>query len=146
MLRSWFLPLVQLWPATLAVALVLAACGQSHQDRTVRSEPADEVVTTFLPITLLTRAVAGDCARVTPLIPAQVSPHSFQARPGDLAAVRRALVLIENGLGMEQFLDRLVASAGNPGLRRVDTSAGVATIAAATAYDHTKSHDGPDHR
>jgi len=44
------------------------------------------VVTTFLPITLFTRAVAGDCAEVTALIPAASGPHDFQARPGDVAA------------------------------------------------------------
>ncbi|MBM5789455.1 MAG: zinc transporter substrate-binding protein, partial [Cyanobacteria bacterium M_DeepCast_200m_mx_001] len=49
-----------------SLALALAACGAP------RPEPPDatagkafKVVTTFLPITLFTRAVAGDCATVT---------------------------------------------------------------------------------
>ena len=48
-------------------ALLLAACGaprQSAPDAT--ADKPFKVVTTFLPITLFTRAVAGDCATVTP--------------------------------------------------------------------------------
>lgn len=110
-------------------ALLLAACG------TPRQEPPDasaskalKVVTTFLPITLFTRAVAGDCATVTPLIPASTGPHDFQAKPGDLTALRQARVLVKNGLEMESFLDKLVASAGNPQLQVIDSSRGVATL------------------
>jgi zinc/manganese transport system substrate-binding protein len=59
-----------------------------------------KVVTTFLPITFLTRAVAGECAEVRALVPPAVGPHDFQARPGDLLALQRARVLVKNGLGV----------------------------------------------
>jgi len=109
--------------------LLLAACGAP------RPEPPDttagkafKVVTTFLPITLFTRAVAGDCATVTALIPPSTGPHDFQAKPGDLAALRQARVLVKNGLEMEGFLDKLVASAGNSKLAVIDSSRGITTI------------------
>ncbi|MBM5789425.1 MAG: zinc transporter substrate-binding protein, partial [Cyanobacteria bacterium M_DeepCast_200m_mx_001] len=105
------------------------ACGAP------RPEPPDatagkafKVVTTFLPITLFTRAVAGDCATVTALIPPSTGPHDFQAKPGDLAALRQARVLVKNGLEMEGFLDKLVASAGNSKLAVIDSSRGITTI------------------
>jgi len=112
-----------------SLALALAACGAP------RPEPPDatagkafKVVTTFLPITLFTRAVAGDCATVTALIPPSTGPHDFQAKPGDLAALRQARVLVKNGLEMEGFLDKLVASAGNSKLAVIDSSRGITTI------------------
>ena len=112
-----------------SLALALAACGAP------RPEPPDatagkafKVVTTFLPITLFTRAVAGDCAMVTALIPPSTGPHDFQAKPGDLAALRQARVLVKNGLEMEGFLDKLVASAGNSKLAVIDSSRGINTI------------------
>ncbi|MCP9848444.1 zinc ABC transporter substrate-binding protein [Cyanobium sp. Morenito 9A2] len=86
------------------------------------------VVTTFLPITAFTRAVAGDCATVTALIPPGVGPHDFQATPSDLSRLRQADVLIKNGLGVEGFLDKLIAGAENPRLRVIDTSQGVPTL------------------
>ncbi|MFN9646487.1 MAG: metal ABC transporter solute-binding protein, Zn/Mn family [Cyanobacteriota bacterium] len=130
--------------AALALALTLAAC-------TARRPPADQVsterrmrvVTTVLPITLFTRAVAGDCATVTALIQPNASPHDVQAKPGDLTALRQAKVLVKNGLGMEHFLDKLVAAADNPRLTVIDSSRNVAPIATATKEeDH---HHAPGH-
>ena len=123
-------------------ALLLAACGaprQSAPDAT--ADKPFKVVTTFLPITLFTRAVAGDCATVTPLIPASTGPHDFQARPGDLTALRQARVLVKNGLEMEGFLDKLVASAGNSQLKVIDSSRGVTTL---ETEDHGDAH-GKEH-
>lgn len=123
-------------------ALLLAACGASRQKAPdAAAEKAFKVVTTFLPITLFTRAVAGDCATVTPLIPASAGPHDFQARPGDLTALRQARVLVKNGLEMEGFLDKLVASAGNSQLKVIDSSRGVTTLEAEQHDDSHGHHD-----
>ncbi|MFM7548581.1 MAG: metal ABC transporter solute-binding protein, Zn/Mn family, partial [Cyanobacteriota bacterium] len=66
----------------MAVAALLVACGAPRQDGESSAAAGDlQVVTTFLPITLFTRAVAGDCATVTALIPPSIGPHDFQASP-----------------------------------------------------------------
>lgn len=121
--------------ALACLPALLVACGAPSPreagpvaSSASRAQPL-EVMTTFLPITLLTRAVAGDCARVTPLVPPPLGPHDFQARPGDLLALRRSRVLVKNGLGMEEFLDGLIAAANHPGLTVIDSSRGVATLA-----------------
>jgi zinc/manganese transport system substrate-binding protein len=124
------------------VGLVLAACGTPRQNAPdATADKGFKVVTTFLPITLFTRAVAGDCATVTPLIPPNLGPHDFQAKPGDLTALRQARVLVKNGLEMEGFLDKLVASAGNPQLKVIDSSRGVTTL---ETEDHGDAH-GKEH-
>jgi zinc transport system substrate-binding protein len=113
----------------VTLSLLLAACGAPRQKAEGSSSSTRvPVVTTFLPITLFTRAVAGECATVTALIPPNAGPHDFQAKPGDLAALRQARVLVKNGLEMEGFLDKLVASAGNSNLVVIDSSRGIATI------------------
>jgi zinc transport system substrate-binding protein len=105
---------------------LLASCGglgpkaQPHRPL--------QVVSTFLPITQFTRAVAGSCAKVLPLIPTNVGPHEFQAKPNDLVLVRQADVLVKNGLGLETFLDKLIASAENPKLKVIDSSQGIASL------------------
>jgi len=107
------------------------------------------VLTTVLPITLFTRAVAGDCAEVRALIPAASSPHDFQANPADLATLGEARVLVTNGLGLEDFLGRLLEGAANPGLRVIDSSHGIATLenppAAAVPPDDHDRGGGHDH-
>ena len=104
----------------------LAACGglgpKAQPDHPL------QVVTTILPITEFTKAVAGSCAKVQPLIPANRAPHDFQATPNDLVLVSKADVLVKNGLGLETFLGKLIASADNPNLKVIDSSRGVPTL------------------
>lgn len=130
-------PLRAVLSAVLSAAL--GACSAP------RPQPGKglQVVTTFLPITLFTRAVAGDCATVTALIPPGLSPHDFQARPADLALLRQARVLVKNGLGLEGFLPRMVAAAGNPELTVIDSSRGVETLASmdSKSDNHAHVHD-----
>ena len=128
-----------------SLALALAACGAPRQaPPDAAADKAFKVVTTFLPITLFTRAVAGDCATVTALIPPSLGPHDFQSKPGDLTALRQAGVLVKNGLEMEGFLGKLVAAAENPQLVVIDSSRGVATLESAEHGDG-HGHDGDDH-
>jgi zinc transport system substrate-binding protein len=138
----------------LGLAALLVACGSPGQKPEAQgrgpqgeslgsSRPALQVITTFLPITLLTRAVAGECAQVRALVPPAVGPHDFQARPGDLLALQEAKVLVKNGLGVEAFLDPLISAAANPQLRVVDSSRGVATLQdPADDHGHSHSHGG----
>ena len=69
----------------MSLLLGLVACGAPSVNNTETTENKGvKVVTTFLPITLFTEAVAGDCADVTALIPPNLGPHDFQATPSDL--------------------------------------------------------------
>ena len=122
-------------------ASFLAACG-GLGPKTQPIRPL-QVVTTILPITEFTKAVAGSCAKVQPLIPANRAPHAFQATPNDLVLVSKADVLVKNGLGLETFLGKLIASADNPNLKVIDSSRGVATLGnpeAELGHDHDHDH------
>ncbi len=99
------------------------------------------VVTTFLPITLFTKAVAGDRAEVTQLLPVNVGPHDYQAKPEDIRPLSKADVLVKNGLEMESFLDSLVKSASNANLKIIDSSQGVKTITTASIEGDNHSHE-----
>ena len=118
----------------------LVACGGSSPEDNRSSTGKDfRVVTTFLPITLFTEAVAGECATVTSLIPPNLGPHDFQASPADVSALGNAQVLVKNGLEMEGFLDKMVESAENSELVVIDSSRGVATIDSPEG-DHHDDH------
>ena len=134
--------------AALGMVALIGACAAPPQPEEEATQAGGDlqVVTTFLPITLFTRAVAGDCAEVTALIPAASGPHDFQARPGDVAAIRNAKVLVKNGLGMESFLDKLVQGAENPALQVIDSSRGIAILENPDEPGGDHGHDhGHDH-
>ena len=134
----------------MSLLLGLVACGSPGADSNNAGQSKGlKVVTTFLPITLFTEAVAGDCAEVTALIPPNLGPHDFQATPSDLAALSNAAVLVKNGLEIEEFLDDLISSADNKNLKVIDSSSGIATIKAAgdghQDEAHHDDHDDHDH-
>ena len=126
------------WMAVGTIALCLGSCSapsttseseSPDSEVAVPSEEALQVVTTFLPITQFTTAVVGDRAEVVQLLPTNVGPHEYQAKPGDAQAIANADVLVKNGLEMELFLDDMIENAGNANLAIIDTSKGVSTLA-----------------
>lgn len=114
-------------------ALMTASCSASRsntpQQLTAENTKPLQVVTTFLPMTSFTQAVAGDRAQVIQLLPASVEPHDYQAKPQDAQRLSAADVLVKNGLSFEQFLTGLIANAGNADLIVVDSSEGIEAIA-----------------
>ncbi|NJL39667.1 MAG: zinc ABC transporter solute-binding protein [Leptolyngbyaceae cyanobacterium SM1_4_3] len=136
------------------IALSLGSCATNTPTTSSESPQADaspaatadelQVVTTFLPITQFTKAVAGDRVEVTQLLPTNVGPHDFQARPEDVQRLTQADVLVQNGLEMEEFLEDLVANANNPDLKIIDSSEGIATIANEEVEGHSHA-EGEEH-
>ena len=132
--------------SAMSLLIGLMACGAPGVNNTDATESKGvKVVTTFLPITLFTEAVAGDCADVTALIPPNLGPHDFQATPSDLTDLSGANVLVKNGLGMEEFLDDLISSADNKDLVVIDSSSGVKTIKASGGGHHDDHHADEHH-
>ena len=127
--------------AGLVIVLSLGACSNSTE-----SSKQFNVLTTFMPISLFTKAVAGNCAEVQALIPANSGPHDFQAKPADLNALRQAKVLVKNGLGMEGFLGKLIASADNKDLLVIDSSRGITTLDSPAEEGHAEeAHSSHSH-
>ena len=119
--------------------------AQDSAQESLATQTDLEVITTFLPITNFTKAVVGDLAEVTQLMPPSVDPHDYQAKPQDIQRIAQADVLVKNGLSFESFLDDLTESAGNSQLVVVDTSEGVESIEAKGDHghdDHAHEHEG----
>lgn len=99
------------------------------------------IIATFLPIYMFTRGVTGDDAQVEILIPPGAEVHDYQATPGNVRELSQADVIVKNGLGMEEFLDQLIANAGNPQLREIDSSQGIETIEEEQGDGHGHGHE-----
>ncbi|AFY59715.1 ABC-type metal ion transport system, periplasmic component/surface adhesin [Synechococcus sp. PCC 6312] len=130
---------------TVGMMSMIAGCQGEPPTANAPAESKIKVITTFLPMTQFTKAVAGDRAEVIQLLPTNVGPHDYQARPGDVQRLTQANVLVKNGLEMESFLDNIIANAENPNLKVINTSQGVKTITSASirgeADDHDQVHD-----
>lgn len=94
----------------------------------VPQSPKTKIVTTFLPIYLFTKAVAGDAADVEILVPPGTEVHEYQAKPENVKAIATANILVKNGLGLEEFLEATVKNAQNPKLTEIDSSKGIKAL------------------
>ncbi len=70
-----------------------------------------KILTSIVPVYSLTAGVAGDLATVENLLPANVDPHDYQLGPRDLAKLQDADVVVINGLGLEDWLLKVLKSA-----------------------------------
>merc|ERR1712054_555880 len=70
--------------------------------------------------------------------------HDYQATPEDAKLLAQADVLVENGLGMEEFLSGLVANAGNSKLQQIDASEGIEAMEGEDGHDE-HGHDEHGH-
>lgn len=105
-----------------------------------------KVVTTFSILGDMTREIGGERVEVMSLVGANEDVHVYQPRPSDSRALRQADLLIENGLDLKGWANRLVEASGYRGLR-VTASEGINRIRLDeeghnhTAHHHDKKHD-----
>jgi len=91
------------------------------------------VVTTTTDLKALTEAVGGGLVEVDALARGNQNPHDLEVRPSLMVKVRRADVLVLNGLELDQWADVVVQGANNPKVipgapGRVDASAGILVL------------------
>jgi ABC-type Zn uptake system ZnuABC Zn-binding protein ZnuA len=109
------------------LAAVLAGCS-SVGSGPAGARPAGQalrVVATTTQVQDLTRNVGGDRIALTGILKPNVDAHDYEPSPADLDAIARADVVVENGVGLERWLDDVIASAGFKGVL-VDASRGIA--------------------
>jgi ABC-type Zn uptake system ZnuABC Zn-binding protein ZnuA len=96
-----------------AAALVLVAvAGCVGGGETGTAAPALDVVASSTVFADLVRNVGGPDVAVDSLVPAGADVHTFDPTPGTIAKLARADVVVMNGLGVDDWLDNVVADAG----------------------------------
>ncbi|HMP76123.1 MAG TPA: metal ABC transporter substrate-binding protein [Kiritimatiellia bacterium] len=121
------------------LALLALALGASAE-----SSVRPRVVATTTLLADVARAVAGPDAEVTSLIPLQTDPHAFDPTPRDMARLQQADLVVANGLGLETFLDKILAAGGARDGRVVVATQGRAPRGCAAEHDH-HGHDHGEH-
>ncbi len=126
-------PLRRLVCAVQALVLcVLVGCGSlppGRQNAEADRPSADDrplVLASFTVLADMARNVACGRLRVESLIREGAEVHGYEVTPADLRRAQGARLLLENGLGLERWMDRFAASLGD--IPRVTVSRGVETI------------------
>jgi len=102
------------------------------------------VVTTLFPIYDFARAIGGDRAEVTLLLPPGLEPHSFEPKPADVMKVNKADIFVFTNEYMEPWAKSFINGLPGANVTIVDTSKGVALLKAGPEEAHEGEH-GDDH-
>lgn len=107
-----------------AVGLLAGSVEAQGKIRVVASTPE---------LKSLTEEVGGDLVEVDALARGSQNPHDVEVRPSLMVKLRRADLLITNGLELDFWVEALVQGANNPrllsgGVGRVDASRGIPVL------------------
>ncbi|MBB2948309.1 zinc/manganese transport system substrate-binding protein [Actinoplanes lutulentus] len=117
------------WLAGLAAAVAATAitgcsANPGNDAAATPAAPKLAVVATTPEVADFLRNIGGDAVDVTQIIKPNVDPHDYEPTPADLQAISKAKLVVKNGVGLEEWLDRTIESAGFSGTV-VDSSQGV---------------------
>ena len=74
--------------------------------------------------------IVGDKAEVVPLIPAGFNPHAYEPRAEDIKRIGTLDVIVLNGVGHDDFADRMIATSERPDIPVIEANANVPLLAA----------------
>jgi zinc/manganese transport system substrate-binding protein/manganese/iron transport system substrate-binding protein len=97
-------------PATIvAIVLVLAGACQPAASSPVTAA-ALKVVTTTTVFADIVQNVGGSRVAASSIIPPGVGPEDYEPKPDDARRLAAAKLIVSNGVGLDDFLDKLLAS------------------------------------
>ena len=109
--------------AALSAALVLAACGNAAAPNPASTQTSTshkiKVIATFSVVSDFVQNVAGDKVELKTLVGLGNDVHEFEPSPSDAQGLMDANLIVENGLGLEIWLDKLYQASGSKATRLV---------------------------
>lgn len=102
---------MRIWALCLTIVVAAAALltGCSGPDAPPPTGKPTAVATIFAYYDAL-RAIGGDKINVVILLPPKKSPHEFQATARNRDDVEKAALVVKNGLGIDDWVDRLLGA------------------------------------
>ena len=115
----------------VVLSLVLGAgcgAGGSSGGKEAGSGEKLQVAVTISVLQDLAEQVGGDRVEASSIVPVGGSPETFQPSPRDAGRISEARVVFENGLGLDDWVEDLVESAGNEEQTVVELAEGLETL------------------
>jgi ABC-type Zn uptake system ZnuABC Zn-binding protein ZnuA len=111
--------------AALALALATSSAGCGSTSTTDARLTVVASTTVFAD---MVASVGGGLVSVTSLVPKSADVHTFEPRPADMKAVASASLLVMNGLGLDDWMERMITNAapeGTPVVKLAENLPGV---------------------
>lgn len=128
MMKRWFLVCL------LIVPFFMFGCKDKADDGKIK------VYASFYTMYDFAQKIAGDDIKVYNIMPQGADAHDYEPSTKDIINLNKADIFIYNGLGMEHWVDKVLASLNNPNLKVVKASDGVSIIDGG----HEDEHEGEE--
>ncbi|MGD0845052.1 MAG: zinc ABC transporter substrate-binding protein [Geobacteraceae bacterium] len=126
-------------------AALLSACQKKEAQAPVTIQKKLTVITTLFPLYDFARAIAGDKADVTLLLPPGIEPHTFEPKPADVMTVNKADIFVFTNIYMEPWAKSFINGLPAANVTIVDTSKGVTLLKAAPEEEGEEGEHGYHH-
>jgi zinc/manganese transport system substrate-binding protein len=125
----------------VALALPLAVAGSPSiaQSNTI------PVVATFSILGDLVKNVGGDLVEVETIVGANADAHTFEPAPQQVISLSNAVLIFENGVELEPWLDDIVSASATSATRIVVTEGIPLRSAEDDEHDEADSHESNGH-
>ena len=111
-----------------ALAIIVGACGDGTGSASPGNSAATvRVVTTTTVFADIVANVGGERVDVASIVPPGVGPEDYEPKPDDAKRLADADLIVSNGVGLDDFLDDLLAS-GDGGAVRLVLGEGIPPI------------------
>ena len=107
---------------------ITTAAGCTGSATSSPGAPTLKVVTTTTVFADIVKNVGGDLVQVESIIPAGIGPEDYEPAPDDARKLADADLIVSNGVGLDDFLDRLIDAAGQGHAARLVLGDGIPTI------------------
>jgi zinc/manganese transport system substrate-binding protein len=132
-------------PFLLILVPLLVQSGCSNNPDASRNSGKLKVVATYSVVGDFVRNVAGDKVELTTLVGGDGDAHTFEPTPQDGVALANADLIFENGVGFENWLDKLYSSSQSKA-KRIVVSNGLKLLEADDDHEKGKKKAGDKHK
>ena len=86
--------------------------------------------------------IVGDTAEVIPMIPEGFNPHAYEPRAEEIKQVGTLDVVVLNGIGHDDFAERMIAASEKPNIPIIEANQNVPLLPAIGAMNQSRSGSG----
>lgn len=123
------------------IGSMIIGCGESNDKNAVKNgETKPSITVSIFPLKEFAEEIAGDKVDINCLVPNNMEPHDYEPKTKDFEKLINSDAFIYNGLGLEEWVEKVNEVINNEDVLIVDSSKNVDSI---TIEDenHEEEHD-----